>query len=444
MVADLLRDMLFSNEVPPGGKLPSVLELARRFGVSGNTIVKATALLRAEGLLRTKRGQGIFSSISPIYQKIKTASAKTPTVSEKKTPNLEITSAHGGFGCWLSKRKIITLLLEDSRDWQLAFWSDITQRFMRENPDIKLQLLTGSDEWELNDLDMYIGGESSIRELDVRHNFSMGLDILKQFGLPDYGNYALTPELCGSSNSGAVLPIGYGEPALLANKNFQPPDNAAANVLELLEQADQLNKHDFKYQLWAGRSLLYNCGCQLGSGDQIAELASHRSEIEKLREYAERNMLIWHHTEETPEAEPLHFLSGPGARICEVAPLTLAQAAQQDVYQITYPAKKYFAPIPVIAVINARTHFPEEALRLVKLLLQSDVQQEIAQRLFIHQLADAVNDDRVYCNRNEAQRSRTLSMICWEFYYYLRGKTEDFDAFLTACINKIKHLRTLE
>ena len=445
MVADLLRDILFNGEIPPGEKLPSVLELAKRFGVSGNTIVNATAILRAEGLVNTKRGKGIFSAVGPLRGRVKTAAEKTPEKAPKvRTPELEIVSGYGSFGCWMSKRKVINLLTDDHTQWQLSVWNEMAQQFMQENPDVKLRILTGSDQWELDDIDLYIGGESSIRELDVRHNFSMGLDTLKEFTLPDYSNFTLTPENCGSSASGAVLPIGYVQPVLLTNKEFKGPKQECDCVLDFLAAADELNKGKFQYQLWAGRSLLYNIGCRLGSGDLIEELSMHQKELAKLQNYAAKGQLIWHHTMSSKASEPFNFLKAPGAKVCEASPLAQAMLPQKDVKLLDYPGKKHFSPIPVIAVVNSRTHFPEECLRLIKYLLQDECQSLRHKELYVSPLKNAPADQLEFCNQNEMERSRSIGMICWEFFYFLTGKTRDFDTFITACNNKIKYMQNIE
>lgn len=445
MAADLLRDMLFSGEIHPGEKLPSVLELAKRFQVSGNTIVKAAALLRSEGLLRTQRGKGMFSALTGLRNRVRSGAEKIQTKAPVvKSPELEIVSGYGSFGCWMSKRKVINLLTEDNSTWQLDVWNNIAQKFMQENPDIKLRILNDSNQWELDDIDLYVGGELSIRELDVRHNFSMGLDALAEFTLPDYSNSVLTPENCGSSSSRAVLPVGYVQPVLLANSDFKLPAANYDCVLDLLAAAAEYHKGAFQYQLWAGRSLLYNIGCKLGAGDQIAELASHRVELEKLRQYADNGNLIWHHTSNSRASEPLNFLKNPGAKICEAAPTVQSCLPQNGVQLLPYPGTKNFAPIPVIAVISNRTHFPEEALRTVKYLLTPVNQQIRSEQLFISSLAEAPAIRQEFCNQNEVERVRSIGMISWEFYYYLTGKNEDFDDFLTACINKIKYLRNIE
>jgi GntR family transcriptional regulator len=57
-LADELRARIASGEFPPGSLLPSESELAVASGMSRDTVRDALALLRAEGLVTTRRGQG--------------------------------------------------------------------------------------------------------------------------------------------------------------------------------------------------------------------------------------------------------------------------------------------------------------------------------------------------------------------------------------------------
>jgi len=59
-VADALRQAIHSGELTPGTRLPSGRELAQRFGVALMTAQKAIDVLRAENLVRSHRGRGVF------------------------------------------------------------------------------------------------------------------------------------------------------------------------------------------------------------------------------------------------------------------------------------------------------------------------------------------------------------------------------------------------
>lgn len=61
-LAEILRDMIVSGEIPPRTALPSKTTLAQRYGISGQTIDGAMRLLREEGLIVTVMGKGIYVS----------------------------------------------------------------------------------------------------------------------------------------------------------------------------------------------------------------------------------------------------------------------------------------------------------------------------------------------------------------------------------------------
>jgi GntR family transcriptional regulator len=64
-VADELRDDIRSGRYAPGDQLPSERDLRERFGVSGNTVRAAIVQLRAEGLVASHQGRGVFVQEPP-------------------------------------------------------------------------------------------------------------------------------------------------------------------------------------------------------------------------------------------------------------------------------------------------------------------------------------------------------------------------------------------
>jgi DNA-binding GntR family transcriptional regulator len=59
-VADDLRAEIQSGELPPGAKLPGEAEMAKQYGVSRDTIRRATSALAEDGLLVILHGRGTF------------------------------------------------------------------------------------------------------------------------------------------------------------------------------------------------------------------------------------------------------------------------------------------------------------------------------------------------------------------------------------------------
>lgn len=60
MVDSLIRKRLVENAYPPGGMLPSEVQLARELGVSQGTVRRALDALVTEGLLYRRQGIGTF------------------------------------------------------------------------------------------------------------------------------------------------------------------------------------------------------------------------------------------------------------------------------------------------------------------------------------------------------------------------------------------------
>jgi len=59
-VADHLAARIASGDLAPGSRLPAERDLAAQYGVSYDTIRRATALLRERGLIVTVHGRGTF------------------------------------------------------------------------------------------------------------------------------------------------------------------------------------------------------------------------------------------------------------------------------------------------------------------------------------------------------------------------------------------------
>lgn len=55
------RARIESGEIGPGRPLPSKKHLRQEHGVSGETVDKAIGMLRAEGLVVTVKGKGIYA-----------------------------------------------------------------------------------------------------------------------------------------------------------------------------------------------------------------------------------------------------------------------------------------------------------------------------------------------------------------------------------------------
>lgn len=59
-LADSLREQIVSGELPPRTPLPSAKTLAQEHGIAIGTVTRAVDVLRAEGLVRTVPGRGVW------------------------------------------------------------------------------------------------------------------------------------------------------------------------------------------------------------------------------------------------------------------------------------------------------------------------------------------------------------------------------------------------
>jgi GntR family transcriptional regulator len=71
-VADALREDIRSGRYPPGVQLPSERELRERFSVSSGTVRAAIVQLRAEGLITSRQGRGVFVAEQPVARRLST------------------------------------------------------------------------------------------------------------------------------------------------------------------------------------------------------------------------------------------------------------------------------------------------------------------------------------------------------------------------------------
>src|SRR5829696_5301635 len=71
-IADALREQLRAGDFPPGAQLPTERELQQRWGVSSRTIRVALDQLRAEGLIVSYQGRGVFVREQAVPRRLST------------------------------------------------------------------------------------------------------------------------------------------------------------------------------------------------------------------------------------------------------------------------------------------------------------------------------------------------------------------------------------
>jgi GntR family transcriptional regulator len=69
-IASMLRDSIISRQLDAGGRLPSEAELIEHFGVARMTVRQAVQELRAEGLVTSEHGRGVFVRPAPPIRRL--------------------------------------------------------------------------------------------------------------------------------------------------------------------------------------------------------------------------------------------------------------------------------------------------------------------------------------------------------------------------------------
>lgn len=59
-IADNISEKVMEGKYPPGGKIPSVRDLASEIGVNPNTVMRTYSDLQSRGIIENKRGIGFF------------------------------------------------------------------------------------------------------------------------------------------------------------------------------------------------------------------------------------------------------------------------------------------------------------------------------------------------------------------------------------------------
>jgi DNA-binding GntR family transcriptional regulator len=104
-LADLIRDQIERGELAPGQRLPTEPDYMRRYGISRDSVRRAVAIVRGEGLIVTER-RGSYVRGRPAPKVVHVGrgriSARLPTDPERRAMRLDegvpvlVITRHGG------------------------------------------------------------------------------------------------------------------------------------------------------------------------------------------------------------------------------------------------------------------------------------------------------------------------------------------------------------
>lgn len=96
LLAETLRDEIVAGSHKPGEQLPTEAELAKRFGLSRGTVVKAIDTLVSEGLVTKRQGAGSFVSQPSLHRRSSRLMSFTETVDAQGHTASQKVLSYGG------------------------------------------------------------------------------------------------------------------------------------------------------------------------------------------------------------------------------------------------------------------------------------------------------------------------------------------------------------
>lgn len=422
---DILLHALSIGIYPDGAKLPKMTELAEKYSVSVNIVTKAIAMLKEKNLVTIKAGDGIFSSVDNLKKE------KQP----QRFSGEKVFSAYG-------KSKKLSVLIEDSETWQLEFWNTYFENFTQKNPDIEIKASYGHTRTANSKKhDLVIGGNHFINLEGYGIDNFISSEELEIFAKDLYLDKILTPRDIAWKNKAALYPIAFQLPLILHRKmDYAMPEKQ--NVLDFIDSLKNKGKlKQIRYKTWSLQNFMVNCGCNCfdpATGEfKIDDRKKWQATIDQIRDiYSTEDMLALH-------GKPLdykHLFSnelGKGIYYAECPYNTLNTLDMKGIDCSPYPMGDTFPLITIVCGILKDTPFPEEALRIIAGLLETEIQKKymllklgfpvsnkaLESSKFSYLLKQLPAMKKVLvapCDRVLDDAVETV--LTWELYYYFTGK----------------------
>lgn len=413
---DLLLDEFHSGLWPHGEKLPSQKELAMRYSVSVNVVSQALELLKQKNLVQSKKGDGIYSIYSPAPEKM-----------------IHKYSGERVFGSY-DGAKTLSVIIEDHQNWQLEFWNKFFDDFAAENPDIELNVHYANPHTPQPDInfDIIIGGPRFIAR-----TAKPGCRLLRRIAFDFYSDLDDGLLLDSGNFADGIFPVGFVASCLLTRPGTPEP-LGGEGIFDYIERTIEPGKG----------ALLLRYSTELFQNNGIDVLnrcrrALDQGEKERLTDLFERaanlyrdGRLLWPHGRfADPEQSRQMLYSGSltvlGRRIGGEIP----EPSSTGVKKISYPHGSKAMLVPIMAVLDKRSCFAEEQLRLVK-KLRTPEQQRAAMSAGIFQplhrevlpqtsplLPYLLRGDVEYsCDADPVELRLVDYIMNWELLYNMTGR----------------------
>ena len=325
------------------------------------------------------------------------------------------------------------MLVEDHMDWQLEFWNGFFDQFARENPDIELNVRYdhgNSAAWPPR-FDVVIGSFRFLAASGVgnsRLSHRMAAEFFPDF---DENVWLKTGEF-----SEGIFPVGVISSYLLCAPGTPVP-RPRETMLDYVERATSPGEGAVLMRL--NTELFQNSGIDVLNRARRPFDEAEKVRIRRLFDRSGRlyreGRLLWEHGF---FSDPAQLDDRPDRR--RIAAMEWRsnypafRSPEQYPVRTPYPHGERAMVVPVLAVIDDRTCFPEEPLRLVRKLRSLEVQRAANRaRVFEPIRIDAMPEDSGlagYWERGEVEFKRDFDLVeiglndCllgWELLYNLTG-----------------------
>lgn len=417
---DILASEFRRGTWPVGTKLPRQKELAEKYSVSINVISQAIDLLKKEGYVKVRMGDGIYSDFE--------------TAQEKRQFKY---SGDRIFGYYTGAKQI-NILMEDNLDWQIAAWDNTFSSFALANPDIELNVHYRS-EGDSNNANGKTGAEYDIVIGDGRFivdngmvNAALGHEVAGFF-YPDLYDGAL---LTAENFADGLFPVGYVRESFCARPGVSAPV-AGEDILAYIERLEGLKA---KILMRHSDMLLQSCGLPLFNREHraldTAEKALFEDVFARLSSLYRSECFHWTHGR-VSDLEELGDMLGKGAVDVVEKPQSDVISGMQE-YQLSeleYPLGGHPVITPILAAVNKENCFPEEPLRLIKALLSAKNQAALQTAGVFNSIRGEIfpagskikeyfEKGLVSYRRNydSAEYGISKYIIAWELLYCMEGR----------------------